>query len=201
MTLDLAGLIEQVEGERLAEAAASVPPELAIVELGSYRGLSSCYLGQGAKSGKGAHVYCVDPWPAYDPASPVDEPDDSEVWNDVGAFELFAQNVAAQGLGEQITPLRGTATEVAKGWDKPVGMLFHDADHAYEAVKDDYLAWLPHLVPGAWVAVHDYYGSNWENGGWVRTDIIQTAIPDHVLTTGTFIDIEIVDNLWVGCRI
>lgn len=35
-------------------------------------------------------------------------------------------------------------------------MVFIDGDHSYEGCKGDIEAWMPHLVPGGIMAVHDY---------------------------------------------
>lgn len=35
-------------------------------------------------------------------------------------------------------------------------MVFIDGDHSYEGCKGDIEAWLPHIVPGGIIAVHDY---------------------------------------------
>src|SRR5690606_32065016 len=45
----------------LYELASMVPEDEAIVELGTYRGASACWLGAGARDGLGAHVWTVDP--------------------------------------------------------------------------------------------------------------------------------------------
>jgi len=33
--------------------------------------------------------------------------------------------------------------------------MFIDAAHEYEAVRDDFQAWSPYVVPGGWVSFHD----------------------------------------------
>lgn len=45
----------------LRELAMGVPADQAIVEIGTYRGKSACYLADGAAAGNGAHVWTVDP--------------------------------------------------------------------------------------------------------------------------------------------
>jgi len=196
MLLKMLGLITEDEGRRLAELAAWVPEEEAIVEIGSHRGLSSCWLIHGSRLGHGAHVTCIDPWPLY--GTEVTDPD--EPWAEEGALERWSKNVDAISGWPMVTPLRSTAQAVAATWAKPVGLLFHDADHSYQAVVDDYRAWLPYLAPGAWIAVHDFYGSNWVDGGWVRDGTEQLAVRDVVLTSGQWSDITIVGNLWTGRR-
>ena len=47
--------------EPLYDLAAMVPADEAIVELGTYRGASACWLAAGAQSGLGAHVWTIDP--------------------------------------------------------------------------------------------------------------------------------------------
>ena len=64
------GQIIPAEGLILAELAAEVPNSQVIVEIGAYKGKSSCYLAAGARAGLGALVYSVDlwengPWPEY----------------------------------------------------------------------------------------------------------------------------------------
>lgn len=194
---DIKGLVEYEEGVRLAEMAASVSKDEAIVEVGSHRGLSSCWLVCGSREGHDAHVTCIDPWPLY--GAETWDPD--EPWAEEGALERWKLNITKVDGWAWVTPLRSTAVEVAKAWAKPVGLWFHDADHAYQAVCDDFIAWLPYLAPGAWVAVHDYYGSSPDGAnGWVRDGSHQRAVEDVLLPSGTFTDVAIVGNLWVGRR-
>lgn len=191
------GLITEEEGRQLARMARSVPSDLAIIEMGSYRGQSSCWLAAGSV---GAHVTCIDPWPLYNNMDAIAAASDAE-WDERGALERWMENVDSLGLWHRITPLRARASEVANMWAKPVGLWFHDADHSYEGVRDDFLAWKPYLADGAWIAVHDFCeGLPDGNGGWVRTKVEQRAVADHILTSGRFTDVKVVGNLWVGCR-
>lgn len=197
---EIVGLVEQAEGERLAELAAGVPATQAIVEIGSHRGLSSCWLAEGSRSGGGAPVLCIDPWAAYDPAAPVPV-DDAVAWREEGALEQFWHNLRRAGSTHMVTALRSTTVAVAATWSKPVGLLFHDADHAAEAVREDFLAWEPYLAPGGWFALHDYYGATWDGQTWVvHKDMIQVAIGDTVLPSGVWSDVSIVERLWTGRR-
>ena len=66
------GLIENAQGERLAELAYYVPRNMAIVEIGSHTGLSTCWLAAGSRAGNGAHVTAVDPYPDPRPGSKDD---------------------------------------------------------------------------------------------------------------------------------
>jgi hypothetical protein len=45
------------------------------------------------------------------------------------------------------------AQEVA---DASLDLVFIDADHSYEGVRDDIAAWLPKIRAGGWIGGHDY---------------------------------------------
>jgi MMP 1-O-methyltransferase len=134
------GLISHREGERLAWLASQVTDGV-IVEIGSYTGLSACYLAAGAS----VTVFCVDLWDLggqkheakYAPRE---------------VFDTFTERTA----GLDVVAHRGASVEVAANWDQPVGLLFIDGLHTYNGVRSDIDAWTPHLTPDARVAFHDY---------------------------------------------
>lgn len=147
----LTGLITPALGETLAALAARIPAEQAIVELGSYKGKSTCYLAAGASLGHGAHVYAFDAW---------DLPG-----NESGRFgfaekstkRAFREQVASMGFKEAITPTCQFGAVAAAQWEgPPVGLLYIDADHRAKSVRADFNAWLPRLAPDAFVAFDDY---------------------------------------------
>lgn len=152
MNLDqLAGLVSADVGDTLFMYAADVPADLAIVEVGSFKGKSTCYLAAGAKAGNGARVYAVDAW---------DTPG-----NATGRFgfaspstrEAFDAQIRSARLASRITPLQGFSTDIASRWTGPkVGLLFVDGDHAESSVVADFHAWQPHLADGATVVFDDY---------------------------------------------
>lgn len=148
--LALDGLVPEAVCYELFSAAGEVPAELAIVEIGSFKGKSTCCLASGAQDGLGAHVWAVDPW-------------DLE-GNETGRFhfaaaetrEAFSRQVNEMGLAEQITAIQGFSTEVAVGWDGPaIGLLYIDGDHKYKSVAADFAAWSNHLTPRATVIFDD----------------------------------------------
>lgn len=195
---NMEGLIYPEEGRKLAELASKVPSDQLIVEVGSHRGLSSSWLAAGSMDGFGAQILCVDLW--SDQTEELDE-----VWpENRGAFQAFESNVASIGASNIITPIRASGEEAAKfaetGAGPAVGMFFHDADHSYEAVSNDFLAWLPHLVDNAVYACHDYWENLWVDGGWQRTENHQMAIEEVILPTSKWTEITITNSLWSGRR-
>jgi predicted O-methyltransferase YrrM len=68
-----------------------------------------------------------------------------------------------------VTIIRGKSVDVAKTVkDESLDFVFIDADHSYEAVKDDLLAWTPKVRPGGIVSGHDYYKSQSGKLGVIR---------------------------------
>lgn len=139
----LKGLLRESEGERLAWLAAQVPADQAIVEIGSYMGMSTVCLAQGSI---GARVHAVDPWNLGGQRH-------ASKYAANAVFRAFGR----QTRGYEITAHRGYSVDVASSWDgPPVGLLFIDGEHTYSAVMADIDAWWGHLAPGACVAFHDY---------------------------------------------
>lgn len=142
----LDGLIPNEVCRALRALAQRVPAEQAIVEVGSYKGKSTCSLASAAS----AHVWAVDPWDL--------------AGNETGRHRFaesstrlaFEAQVASLGLGDRITAIQGFSVAVAEHWDgPPIGLLYIDGDHRYKAVRADFLAWRPHLASGATVIFDD----------------------------------------------
>lgn len=147
---DLAGLIPEDVGLALSELAAGVPARHAVVEIGSYKGKSTCYLASGAKRGLGAHVWAIDPW---DLGSNVNG---RFGFAERSTREAFDRQVESMGHAKAITPIQGFSVEVAAQWEGPaVGLLYVDGDHCEDAVYGDYRSWQPYLAAGATVVFDD----------------------------------------------
>lgn len=147
----LDGLISAEVGRGLYELAGEVPRNQAIVELGSFKGKSTCYLAAGARAGCGAHVHAVDAW---------------NLPGNIGGrhqYDLparrgeFDAQLSSAGLSDQITTHRAFSQEAARAWHGPlVGLLYIDASHEYADVRDDFAAWSVHIPVGGCVAFDDY---------------------------------------------
>lgn len=139
---ELAGLIPEEVGECLAEYASRVPHHQAIVEIGSYKGKSTCYLASRAT----AQVWAIDAWYL-----------EGNVNGRFGfnhAFAEFCQQVTAMDYWDRIRHIVGFGSEIA--WLGPsVGLLFVDGDHSADAVESDVRAWLPRMAPGAAIILDD----------------------------------------------
>ena len=144
-------LVDSVEGflvspwqERwLFETARSVPDDTIIVEIGSFKGRSTCCLGFGCRGTK-KRLFAIDTFEGNE----VD-------FQQRHFFGEFSKNMNKCGLAACITPIQGWSHEIAKSWTMPIHMLFIDGSHRYEDVLKDFFGFFPHVVPGGIVAVHD----------------------------------------------
>lgn len=143
-------LIDSVEGhlvpgqeQWLFNAARSLPEGSNIVEIGSFKGRSTCCLGFGCR-GSQKKVFAVDSFNGND-------------WDfaDRNFFKEFQSNIERCGLSNVVKPTVGLSTEVAKTWKEPIHMLFVDGSHRYEDVVADFVGFFPYVVRGGLVAFHD----------------------------------------------
>jgi len=140
------GWLSAAQAELLYDHAAAVR-DACVVEIGSYRGRSTAALTLGAMSGGGAPVFAIEPHEEFrGPLGGEFGPEDR------GAF---FRNMVRLDLYRQVRLVNLPSVVVARGWERPVGFLWIDGDHTYDAARADFLSWKPHLIPGAVVAFDD----------------------------------------------
>jgi len=136
------------EGEFLYNAARNCTGKGVIVEIGSWKGRSTIWLGRGSKAGNKVKIYAIDPHTG----SLIHRQMYGEVWT----FEEFKKNIKAANVDDIVVPIVKTSEEAEKDWnDLPVEFIWIDGDHEYKAVKLDFDKWSPHLIKGGTIAFHD----------------------------------------------
>jgi predicted O-methyltransferase YrrM len=133
---ELPGWLTAEEGETLYRLAKACTGRGVIVEIGSWRGKSTTCLGLGSKAGNQVPVFAVDPHSEH-------------------TFGDFSRNMEDAGLTDLVTPVPGRSQELAEGFDEPIELLFIDGAHQYELVNVDFDRWVPKVVEGGVVAMHD----------------------------------------------
>lgn len=149
------GWLDPNAGGVLYQLARFMAPQPLVVELGSWKGRSTCWLAHGVRDRGTGSVVAVDTW-----AGTANEPDHASRLAGYGPDQLhgeFLDNLRRQGLESVVEPLRMTTLEAARRWDRgtSIGLLYIDADHAYEAVRSDFEHWSPHVVRGGFVVFDD----------------------------------------------
>jgi hypothetical protein len=173
-------LIDSVEGfllegqeKWLFKRARSLPDCTNLVEIGSFKGRSTCCLAFGCRTSK-KRVFAVDSF-------------DGNLWESQYRtfFQEFEQNIERCGLSSYVEPVKGSSTDVAKNWNQPIHFLFIDGSHRYEDVLADFAGFLPHVLPGGIIAFHDVCESKpgvWK--AWNETIKLQLTDIGYCATIG-----------------
>jgi len=128
-----------------------------IVEIGSWVGVSTCYIAAALPTNSMTHIYGVDTFLG----STINETA-AIAWNksvnSMGGSTLnrFIENVKSTGFENKISPIASNSVDAAKKWKGKIDFLFIDGDHFYDSVKKDFNAWFPYLSSNGVLAFHDY---------------------------------------------
>ncbi|MCA9474062.1 MAG: class I SAM-dependent methyltransferase [Nitrospira sp.] len=122
------------------------------VELGVWKGHSLSFLAARVKHREGVKLYGVDLFERW--TRPPNEQAAKEL---PSIYRTYDANLRKAGVRDIVTDLRGLSWEMSDRFeDRSVDFVFVDADHSYESVKKDLLAWLPKIRKGGVFAGHDY---------------------------------------------
>ncbi len=142
--------------ERLAifKLACEVPVAGDFVELGAWKGLTTCYLAAACRARGAGKVFAVDTFAGTREDHTQYAAIDRHGGSTLPAFRRF---VGRCGLEDTVTACVGFTTEVARQHrDRRFAFVLIDADHSYAGVRADFEAWSPLVAPGGTIAFHDY---------------------------------------------
>jgi predicted O-methyltransferase YrrM len=129
------------------------PDKAHFVEVGSWLGRSSSFMGVEIKnSDKNIKLDCIDLW-EYIPTGSLPK----EIFEGKDLQALFIENIKNSGVSNIITPIKLESIAASKNYpDQSLDFVFIDANHSYEAVKDDIQSWYPKVKTGGYIGGHDY---------------------------------------------
>lgn len=131
-------------------------PGSKLVEVGSWRGKSTSAMCVDLANRKDCKIdfYAVDTWLG----GPEHQADELILTDSL--YQDFLTNI--ESVRDYVQPLRMTSLEAARLFeDESLDFVFLDADHRFEHVRDDIIAWLPKLKPGGMIAGDDYGNPQW----------------------------------------
>ena len=139
-----------------------------LLEVGSWKGATACALAANTKG----TLTCVDTWQGGDnPDFRKEIAEHTPDW----AFEEFQRNT--DGL-KNVLRVRMTSLKAAQFlWNYKYDMIYLDASHDYDSVKQDILAWRPLLSPGGLLCGHD---RSWDG----VAHAIDELVPNHKVGAG-----------------
>jgi len=165
--LEVKGFLAEEEGLKLfglALEACSLGPCL---EIGSFCGKSTVYLGIACKI-KGKTLFTIDHHRGSEEQQPGQTYFDSDLLDSrtglIDSFPCFRATIQKAELEETVVPMIAKSHVAARDWAIPLGLVFIDGGHSYEAVVTDYKCWHPHLLPGGFLVFHDIFLDPAEGG-------------------------------------
>jgi len=142
------GFLDPEEGQALHDLAREVSGRGPCLEIGSYCGKSSLFLGTGCRA-KGGVLFSIDHHRGNEEQQPGEaycDPDliDARTGR-IDTFTAFRQTLEAAGLEDTVVPIVS-----------PSGV--------FEAAFTDYNAWAGHVMPGGYLLIHDIFFDPAEGG-------------------------------------
>lgn len=180
-------------------AAAAAVPGAPLLEVGSYCGKSSIYLGAAAKE-SGTVLVAVDHHRGSEENQPGwewHEPDlvDPEVGR-MDTLPWFRRTVHAAGLEPWVVAVVGDSPTVSRLWSTPCALVFIDGGHGEEPAAADYRMWTPHVAPGGLLAIHDVFPDPADGG---RPPYERIYLP--AVESGRFTEVSATGSLRVLRRV
>jgi predicted O-methyltransferase YrrM len=177
------GFMPTDEGDGLWEAALEAASAVAgspFLEIGSYCGKSSIWLG-GAARAAGTILFALDHHRGSEENQAGwewHEPDlvDPEVGL-MDTLPIFRRTVQRAGLEGSVVALVGDSPTVGRHWTTPLALLFIDGGHGSEPAHRDYELWTPHVAPGGTLCIHDVFADP-ADGGRPPYEIYLRALED-----------------------
>jgi MMP 1-O-methyltransferase len=163
---DAKGFMPEDEGMALHDAAIEAPPGLPMMEIGSYCGKSTVYIGVGARA-IGNILYTIDHHRGSEEHQPGEEYHDPDLVDDFGRVDTLPElrkTIHSADLHDVVVPIVGDSTLVARNWGTPLGFVFIDGGHSASAASADYEGWAPHVTNSGVLAIHDVFEDPTEGG-------------------------------------
>ncbi len=185
------GYLDEAEGLRLYELAREHGKRGPVLEIGSYCGKSSVYLGAGAKAA-GSTLICVDHHRGSEEHQKGEEYHDPELYDPeadkMDTLHELRRTLRLAELEDVAVLLVTRSTTASRLWRGKLGMVFIDGGHSFEAAFADYDGWHDKVEQGGVLAVHDLF-PNPAEGGQAPIEIYRKGVAsglfDELPTTKT----------------
>ena len=191
------GFMPPDEGLALYRAAVGAGGDGPMLEVGSYCGKSSIYLGAAARQ-RSTVLFAVDHHRGSEENQPgweFHEPDLVDPASGrIDTLPHFRRAVFDAGLEAEVVAVVGDAPTVGRYWRTPLSVLFIDGGHGREPAHRDYETWAPHVAEGGLLLIHDVFPDPAE-GGRPPYEIFLRAIG-----SGRFDPVDATGSLRVLCR-
>ena len=154
------GFLDEDEGRCLYEIALEASRRGPCLEIGSYCGKSTVYIGAACKTRNGI-LFSVDHHRGSEEQQPGQQYFDPALFDPqsgrIDTFREFRKTLEKTGLEETVVPMVCRSDVAARRWATPLSMVFIDGGHSKEATLSDYECWARHIVPDGYLLIHDIF--------------------------------------------
>jgi len=164
------------------------------LELGSYCGLSTVYLGNACRENNST-LFALDHHRGSEEHQRGEEYHDPELYDatidKMDSFREFRQTLHAADLEDCVVPLVCSSDTALRSWATPLALVFIDGGHSEAMATRDCIGWSRHIADGGILLIHDIFEKP-EDGGqgpWLAMNA--------VLKNGEFIFVEKINSLGV----
>jgi MMP 1-O-methyltransferase len=160
------GFMPDDEGLALHSAALRTPAGLPLVEIGSYCGKSTVYLGAASRALQHP-LYTIDHHKGseeHQAGETYHDPALVDAAGNVDTLPVLRNTLTSAGLEEDVVVIVGDSAAIARFWSTPLGFVFIDGGHSPDAATADYEGWAPLVAPGGVLAIHDVFEDPAEGG-------------------------------------
>ena len=189
---EVKGFLDKEEGKTLYEFAKLYSQKGLCLEVGSYCGKSAIYIGAAVKENN-QKLYSIDHPKGSEEQQPGEEFFDPDLLDEdktgINTLPFFLNTIDKAGLTNVVIPIISTSLEAGEVWSKPLAMVFIDGGHSEKAANEDYDTWIPHLIRGGLLAIHDVF-PNPEDGGRPPFNIYTKA-----KESGLFKELDMINSL------
>jgi len=172
------GFLDKREAHCLYNIALEAGKKGPCLEIGSYCGKSSVYLGMACKE-NATVLFSIDHHTGSEEQQPGEEYFDPDLFDKetgkIDTLRFFRKTIAEFGLDDIVIPLVGRSSTIGRIWETPLSLLFIDGSHAYESVLSDYEIWAKNLIPGGYLLFHDIFPDP-SKGGQAPYLVYQKAV-------------------------
>ena len=138
----------------------SVKPDC-VVEIGSAYGYSTCFIAAALQRRQRGILFSIDPH-------------EKTEWNDGkqtdDTYTIVRKRLLILRLSGFVEMIRAYSYQAVENWSRPIDILLIDGSHTYEDVKQDFEKFLPHVIPGGYIAFHDTLWKYHKQNRYYRED-------------------------------
>jgi hypothetical protein len=154
------GFLDEREAICLYELALKAGKNGPCLEIGSYCGKSSVFLGAACKENSTV-LFSIDHHGGSEEQQPGEEYFDPDLLDKemrkIDTLRYFRKTIADFDLEDIVIPIIGRSAVIGGVWKTPLSLIFIDGSHAYESVLSDYNIWAKNLITGGYLLFHDIF--------------------------------------------